>query len=446
MSGFDFDPDKAYVTSDIAGGSSNLARKVGTFESLRIRNFRLLLTGATLSNAAGWIQQITLNWLVYDLTGSGTVLGSVNLIRSVASLGVIPVAGVLIDRLKRRQLLIIDYSWLLTLTLGLILITGHAHTSYLFVFAFLGGIVQTVDYSLQQVLVFDLVPRSLTPNAIALVQTGWGLMRSFGPALAGFLIVWLGPGGNFLLQAGIYVLIAIVILRIQFPARKTRTHQGSVLDDIKESLRHIIKVRVTRTFVLLGLILPLCIIPIFVVLPPIYAVEVFGDESGKVLGFLMASVGVGGIAGGVVTASLGYFERRGLLQLGTLFLLSISLIGFAFSTTLLLSLLLLAIAGFFEMIFLTTNQTLIQLSIPDSLRGRVTSVVNLNWSLASLSGLVAGAGSDLLGGPKIITIFLAGIAAALVIVFLIYSPTIRNYRLSRAISLDSSGLNFDKTK
>jgi MFS family permease len=448
MTDFNFDADKADITSDIAGGSSNPTRKVGTFESLRIRNFRLLLTGATLSNAAQWIQQITLNWLVYDLTGSGTILGSINLTRAVASLGVIPVAGVLIDRLKRRQLLTIDYSWLFlfTFTLGLILITGHAHISYLFVFAFLGGVVQTVDYSLQQVLVFDIVPRSLTPNAIALVQTGWGLMRSFGPALGGFLIVWLGPGGNFLLQASIYILIAIFILRIKFPARKTRTHKASLLDDIKESLRHITKVRVTLAFIMLGLILPLCIIPIFVVLPPIYAVEVFGDESGKVLGFLMASVGVGGIAGGVVTASLGYLERRGFLQLGTLFLLSISLIGFAFSTTLLLSLLLLAIAGFFEMIFLTTNQTLIQLSIPDSLRGRVTSIVNMNMSLTSLTGLVAGAGSDLLGGPKMITIFLAGIAAVLVVVFLICSPTIRNYRLSHAIAPGSSGLDYDKTK
>jgi MFS family permease len=434
-------------TPDKPGGPANTARKVGTFDSLRIRTFRRLLTGATLSNAGGWIQQVTLNWLVYNLTGSGTILGSINLIRSVASLGVIPVAGILIDRLKRRQLLTIDYSWLflLTLTLGLILITGHAHIYFLFVFAFLGGLIQTVDSSLQQVLVFDLVPRSLTPNAIALIQTGWGLMRSFGPALAGLLIVWLGPGGNFLLQAGIYVLIAIVILQIQFPVRKTYVHQGSVLDDIRESIRHIIKVRVTRAFTLLGFILPLCIVPIFVVLPPIYAVEVFGDGSGKVLGFLMASTGVGGIAGGVVTASLGYLERRGLLQLGTLFLLSVSLIGFAFSTTLLLSLPLLAMAGFFEMIFLTTNQTLIQLSIPDSIRGRVTSVVNLNWSLASLSGLLAGAGSDLLGGPKMITVFLASIAAALVVVFFIYSPTIRNYRLSRAIAPDSSELNFDQT-
>jgi len=167
-------------------------------------------------------------------------------------------------------------------------------------------------------------------------------------------------------------------------------------------------------------------------------VEVFGDKSGKVLGFLMASVGAGGIAGGIITASLGHLERRGILQLASLFLLSLSLIVFALSTTLWVALLLLALGGFFEMIFLTTNQTLLQLSIPDNLRGRVTSVVNLNMALMPLGGLIAGVGSDLLGGPKMITIILAGIAASIPFLVLMYSPTVRNYRLSRAIASDST--------
>ena len=151
------------------------------------------------------------------------------------------------------------------------------------------------------------------------------------------------------------------------------------------------------------------------------------------MGFLLASVGVGGIFGGVVIASLGRVERWGLLQLVSLFLLSLTLIGFAFSTRLLVALALLALAGFFEMIFLTTNQTLLQLSIPDNLRGRVTSIVNLNATLSPLGGLVAGAGSDLLGGPKLITIILASIAAAIAVFVFLVSPTVRNYRLSRAI-------------
>jgi len=410
------------------------AERLGTFASLCIPNFRLLLVGTVLSNAAQWIQQVTLSWLVYDLTGSGTMLGSINLVRSVASLGMIPTAGLLIDRLNRRLLIVIENSWLFTITLvlGLLLLSGHANISHLFLFALLAGMGQTVDMSLRQVLIFDLVPRSLAPNAVAIIQTGWSLMRSFGPGIGGFLILWFGPGGNFLVQASAYALIAITIAQIQFPARRSDAIQSSPLQNIREGIRYVATERVTRTFTLIGLALPLFIIPIFSVLPPIYAVEVFHGGA-EVLGFLLASVGVGGIFGGVVIASLGRVERWGLLQLVSLFLLSLTLIGFAFSTRLLVALALLALAGFFEMIFLTTNQTLLQLSIPDNLRGRVTSIVNLNATLSPLGGLVAGAGSDLLGGPKLITIILASIAAAIAVFVFLVSPTVRNYRLSRAI-------------
>ncbi|UCE34007.1 MAG: MFS transporter [Deltaproteobacteria bacterium] len=438
MAGPDSKAKKKSSIPDGPGGASAPVEKIGTFASLRIHNFRLLLTGTTLSNAAQWIQHVALSWLVYNLTGSGTILGTINMVRSVASLAMTPMAGVLIDRLNRRSILLIENGWLFSITsaLGLMLILGHSNISYLFVFTFLAGMVHTVDFSLRQVLVFDLVPRSLTPNGVALVQTGWSLMRSFGPGIGGLLILWFGPGGNFLIQAGVYVLIAITIMQISFPVRTSGGIQGFSLDNIREGIRYIMKEPTTKAFMMMGLVLPLLIIPIFVILPPIYAVEVFGDGSGKILGFLMASVGVGGIAGGFVTASLGHLERRGLLQIASLFLLSLSLIGFAFSTTLLISLALLAFAGFFEMIFLTTNQTLIQLSIPDNLRGRVTTIVNLNFALMPLGGLVAGVGSDLLGGPKMITIILAGIAAIIAFLVLLCSPTIRNYRLSEAIALD----------
>jgi len=121
------------------------------------------------------------------------------------------------------------------------------------------------------------------------------------------------------------------------------------------------------------------------------------------------------------------------VQLASLFLTALALIGFAFTTTLWIALLLLAVSGFFEMIFLTTNQTLLQLSIPDSLRGRVTSVINLNAALFPLGGLIAGGGSDLFEGPKIITIILCSIAAGIAVFIFLYSPVVRNYRLSEAI-------------
>ncbi|HEY96916.1 MAG TPA: MFS transporter [Dehalococcoidia bacterium] len=410
------------------------AEKPGPFSSLRIRNFRLLLIGTVLSNATQWIQQVTLSWLVYEMTGSGTILGSINLVRSIASLGMIPAAGLLIDRINRRNLMLITNGWLLfiTLGLGLILLFDYSHISHLFVFAFLGGMTQTIDGTLRQVVLFDLVPRSITPNAVALIQTGWSLMRSFGPSIGGFLILWLGAGGNFLVQAGIYALIAINIMYIHFPARKPTAVHSSPIQNIKDGLRYVVERRVTRSFMLMGFVLPLFIIPIYNVLPPIYAAEVFHGGP-EVLGFLLSSVGIGGIAGGIFVAFMNRVERRGLLQLVSLFLLSLSLIGFAYTTTLSLALPLLALSGFFEMIFLTTNQTLLQLSIPDDLRGRVTSIVNLNAALMPLGGLVAGTGSDLFGGPKMITIILGTITAGIALIVFFSSPVIRNYRLSQAI-------------
>lgn len=431
------DPEKSHHTARSDKVSSQLKDNVSALASLRIPNFRWLLGGSILSNANMWIQQVTLSWLVYDLTGSGTILGSINLVRTIAAGMIIPFAGLMVDRLNRRKLISIEnYSlFIITFLLGLLIVLGHGNILYLFIFTFICGMIQSIDHTLRQVIMFDVVPHSLAPNGVALIQTGWSTMRVLGPSIGGFLIIWVGAGGNFLIQSGIFILVAITILRIKFPPQKSAIAvQQSPIQNIKEGLQYVVKERVTRTFMLMGIVLPLLTIPIFSTLPPIYAVEVFGDESGKVLGFLMASVGVGGILGGIVVASLVRFEHRGRLQLVALFLLNMALIAFTFSSTLLLALLWMAVAGFFEMIFLTTNQTLIQLSIPDHLRGRVTAIVQLSMAVQPLGSLLAGVGSDLFGGPMVITLILASISAGIAILVFIFSPTIRNYRLSEGIA------------
>lgn len=412
------------------------AGKVSAFLAMRIPNFRWLLVGSVSSNAAQWIQQVTLSWLVYDLTGSGTILGTVNLVQSLASVCMIPVAGLLVDRFNRGKLLSAENGVLLviTLTLGLALIFGQAALSYLFIFAFLAGLVRTIDRTLRQVLIFDLVPRSFAPNGVAIVQTGWSLMRVLGPSVGGLLIIWFGAGGNFLVQAGAYALIAITILQIRFPARKVDVVSISVLQNFRDGIGYVAKARLTRTFMLVGVILPLLTVPIFTILPPIYAVKIFGDESGRILGFLMASAGAGGIVGGVITASLGrLFEYRGRLEMVALILLNLLLVAFALSSTLLMGLLFMALAGVFEMVFLVTNQTLLQLSIPDSIRGRVTAILSLNSAVVPLGALLAGVGSDLFG-PRLITIMLAGLAVGISVIVLLVSSTIRNYRFSQGLA------------
>lgn len=421
------------------GPAAPAADPEGALAPLRLPDFRWLIAGTTLSNGAQWIQQVTLSWLVYDLTSSGTMLGTMNLVRAAATLGLAALAGLAIDRFARSTLMLVVNGWLLaiSLVLGVALLSGYVEIWPLFVYSFLGGIAQAIDMPLRQTVVFVLVPRRLAPAAIALVQTGWAVMRSLGPAIGGFLILWFGPGGNFLVQASAYGLIALTILRIRFPPEPTIRADGAAKGALAEGLRFVLTQPTTRAFVLMGWVLPLFIIPTFSALPPIYAKTVF-QGGPDTLGVLLSAVGLGGIVGGLFSASLSRFERRGLLQLGALLLLSLALIGFAFTTDLLPALGLLATAGFFEMIYLTTNQTLLQLSIPDALRGRVTSIVSLNAGLSPIGALVAGIGADLIG-PQVTTFFLSGIAGLIAIAVFWGSPTVRGYRMSSALAADPSG-------
>lgn len=415
------------------GPASPATEPDGALGPLRLPDFRWLIAGTTLSNGAQWIQQVTLGWLVYDLTSSGTMLGTMNLVRAAATLGLAALAGLAIDRFARATLMIVVNGWLLaiSLVLGLALVSGYVEIWPLFVYSFLGGVAQAVDMPLRQTVVFVLVPRRLAPAAVALVQTGWAVMRSLGPAIGGFLILWFGPGGNFLVQASAYGLIALTILRIRFPPEPRIRGGGAGKGALAEGLRFVLTQPTTRAFVLMGWVLPLFIIPTFSALPPIYAKTVF-QGGPDTLGVLLSAVGLGGIVGGLFSASLSRFERRGLLQLGALLLLSLALIGFALSADLLTALGLLATAGFFEMIYLTTNQTLLQLSIPDALRGRVTSLLSLNAGLSPIGALVAGIGADLIG-PQVTTLILSGVASLIALAVFWGSPTVREYRMSRAL-------------
>jgi MFS family permease len=324
-------------------------------------------------------------------------------------------------------------TWLfiISLTLGLVLTLSQAQVWYLFLFAFLGGIAQAIDQPLRQTASFLLVPRHLAPNAVALIQTGWSLMRSLAPGIGGFLLLWFGPGGNFLIQASAYVLIATTIWWLRFPPHPVTAHHARGGPNFIEGIRFIRRTPMTRAFIMMGWVLPLFIVPNFAALPTIYAKDVFHGGP-QVLGFLVSAAGIGGIIGGVFSASISHVERRGLVQIGALALVATALIAFSLTPFLWLALLLQVLAGFAEMLFITTNQTLLQLSIPDELRGRVTGVASLNTALAPLGAFFAASGAEFLG-PARITQFLCGIAVLIAVLVYLRSSTIRDFRMSRAI-------------
>lgn len=405
-----------------------------TFSTLGIKDFRFLMVTTMLSNAAQWMQQVALNWLIYEITHSGTWLGTLNLTRGIASLLMLPLIGWLIDKLNRRKLVIFENALLLimTLALGSALSLGYCGVREIIVFSIFAGICHVMDLSLRQVLVFDIVPRDLAPNAILLIQISWAFMRSLGPAAGGFLMFWLGAGGNFFVQSVIYLGIVIIFRKISLPHRivnGNRPRPRRSAKEICEGIKFVTTTPLVRAFTLLGLILPLFVIPIFVVLMPIYAKDVF-KVGPEVFGLLMSAIGMGGLAGGIImTFMLNKVKQKGMLQIMGFFALGLSLTAFAFSVNLYKAIWLLWIAGFFEMIVLTTNRTVLQLSVPDEIRGRVTPLVNSEVVIVPLVGLGVGVLRDLLHSPVALCAGLGLTVSILAVLSYLVFPEIRNFRM-----------------
>ncbi|MDP3062786.1 MAG: MFS transporter [Chloroflexota bacterium] len=412
--------------------------RMGTFHALRFREFRLLWIGTLFASAGQWIQQATLSWVVYDVSGSGTLLGAMGLMRAIPMLLLTPFAGVAADRMDRKALMLISQVGMLLLALGLGigLVLGRIGVWHLFVFTFLAGIAQAFNQPVRQTIVFDLVPRHAIVNAVAMSTAGFNLTRALGPSVAGFLIAWFGPAGNFFVQSAAYLGVVVSVFLIAFPSGRRVGRGVSVFSNLAEGFRYVARDPTARILVALGIIPPLLIIPTLMSLTPIFAKDIF--HSGPTgLGFLLSSVGVGGVAGALFTASLGRFDRRGLLQLGALFGMSLAVLAFAFTRSLSTALPLLVVAGFCEMIYMSTNQAILQLSVPDRMRGRVTSILMLNMALMPVGGVVAGAGADLVGAP-FMAASLSGAAIVLGLFITVFVPTVRRLRLSQIRPADGS--------
>jgi predicted MFS family arabinose efflux permease len=256
-------------------------------------------------------------------------------------------------------------------------------------------------------------------------------MRSVGPALGGYLILWFDPAGNFFVQAFAYALVVLTLVKLKLPDDKPDIVPVTIRGNFSEGWKFVISQPTTLTFLLMGWVLPLFIIPNFSALPPIYAKDIF-DGGPDTLGTLLSAVGVGGILGGFVTTAFGKTDRRGLLQLASLFLLSLTFMAFALSSSLWVAVAFFALAGFFEMIYLTTNQILLQLSIPDALRGRVSGIASLTSGLMPVGAFIAGISADLVG-PRTTTLIFSAIMAFIAVTAYFASPVIREYRLSQAM-------------
>ncbi len=406
------------------------------FYAFRIPNYRLLWVGNALTSVAMWIQQTTMGWVVYDLTGSGSLLGGVNAVRTIPTVLMTPIAGVASDRISRNAIVATSQValFLCTFLLAVALMLNKAEVWHLFAFSILAGAANAFNMPARQTMVFDVVPRNLLPNAIALSNLAFSVARTIGPMVGGALIVAFGPANNFFIQSFAYLGVMITVLMIRFPARnQAPSKKQSFFRDMAEGYSFAFKDPQARLLIFMSVINPLFLIPLHLALLPIYAKTIF-EGGASSLGIMLGAIGFGGFFGGLLTASLNKVDQRGLLQIIALLIYSLSQAAFsivgAVTGQLWLAVPFLSLAGAAESLFNTTNQTVLQLLAPDHLRGRLVSVLQLGPMIMPLGILNAGIFADIVGAPTV-GAALSFMAFAVGVAILIFSPRMRNLRLSQ---------------
>ena len=370
-----------------------------TFRALRHRDFRLLWCGLAVSAVGTWMQIVAQSLLVLKIThGSAFALGTVSLAQALAFFLFALIGGSVADRIDKRRLLLFTQSGsaVVAISLGLLTWFNVIQLWMILVLAFLNGTLLSFDQPTRGALVPLLVPREELGNAISLQSMVFNGASTLGPALAGFGVATIGYAGNFFLNGASFLGVLIALYCMHVPARVS--HQQSTGQAIRTALGTV-KRDAVLPWVLSGYAAMLFLGPSAALILPVFAVKVLhvGPER---LGLLFSSAGVGTILGALFLASLGGTPRRGQIYLVGMFLWVAALTTFALSGWFWISIIALLVYGIGQTLAGTTTITLMQLHVPEQMRGRVMSLNTLViMGIRPLGDFPAGALITMIGAP-----------------------------------------------
>ncbi|MDK9701347.1 MAG: MFS transporter, partial [bacterium] len=334
------------------------------------RNYRFYWTGHAISLIGTWMQTLAQGWLVWQMTESPFWLGIVSAMSQLPSLLFGSFGGVLVDRAGKRKLLLITQAGLAVsaAVMAFITLAGFVQLWHIVLIATLSGLFAAVDAPARLSFIQDLVGKEDLGNAVALNSSTFNGARLVGPAIAGLLVPIVGEGGCFLLNSLSYAALIIALLQMK---ELPHTHKPtkSVFHEWHEAFNFIRHSPIHRTLILNTLVFGAFGFA-YTVLMPVFADKIL-EIGVRGLGMLMGTIGVGALFGGLWQASLPNGAKRGRLVIGGAVGLAIGALGFSFSRSLPLSLVLLAFVGFAGISMLASTNTLLQSLAPDHLRGRV---------------------------------------------------------------------------
>jgi len=392
-----------------AGGK----RILEAISALRHRNYRLYWFGQLFSVLAQNMEHVAQGWLVLELTNSPLALGLTGLAQAIPTITLTLLGGAVADRADRRRIMIAAQSGVafFFLILAALVLTKIAALWHVMVLAFLAGGIRAFDRPSRMALLPQMVPRDDIPNAVAIGGTIWQLCRLVGPAVAGILIYLSGVGPTYFVccLASFASVCLWLGIRASQPALAAGT--GGLLKNMLEGVNFIRRNELFYTF--MGMTFFNSVFGMsYLILMPVFARDILQVGS-QGFGFLQTAGGAGALIGTLLVAYFSDPRRLPLQSARGATIFGALLFLFAISRNYPLSLALAFVLGAAGQFYITAINTVLQLNLPDRLRGRVMGVFGLTWDLMPVGGTLAGTIAEFAGAPVAVAVggvFVTGLA------------------------------------
>lgn len=347
------------------------------FKAFQFRDFRLMWTGACTSQIGTQVQTAAQAWLVYDLSmNSSFFLGLDQFLGQIPIVFLALLGGVVADRHDRRKVLLMSQYIQMSsaFVLSLLVFTGVVRVWHILCLSVVVGIGQSFGGPSYSALVPSLVPKEHLQNAISLNSIQFNLARVIGPTIGGIALVTLGAAWCFTFNGISFIAVIITLYMIHsfFVPPKSRE---PIMTSMKQGIRFIRQQTGMEAVIILAFCMTTLGFPVIGFLP-VFAREVFHKGPQTFTLFLSCS-GAGAVAGALIVAAVGRLKHQGRTALIMLSVLGVMTTGFALSPSVVVSCLMLFLAGGSLMAVFSMVTTLVQMITPDDMRGRVMSVYNL---------------------------------------------------------------------
>lgn len=343
-----------------------------TFRAFKVRNFRLYATGAIISNTGTWMQRVAQDWLVLELTHSGTALGIVTGLQFLPALLISPYAGLIADRFPKRRVLTITQLAMgaVALVLGGLTVSGMVQTWHVYALAFLFGIGTAFDAPTRQSFVVEMVGKDELSNAVGLNSASFNAARLIGPGLAGLLIHWIGTGPVIIINGLTYaaVILSLHLMRTsELHTPKVAARQKGM---IRDGMRYLWR-RPDLMMVLVAVFFAGTFGLNFQLTSALMATSAFHKGAGE-YGILGSILAIGSLAGALLAARR--VRTRGRLVVGAALAFGAMVIISGLMPTYLSFAAVLPLVGFTALTMLTAANATMQLGIEPTMRGRVMAL------------------------------------------------------------------------